>query len=51
MISNPYPKTINVTGSAEMDIVPDEIYVQVDLREYKKRVGIKWKWKLSKQIF
>ncbi|MEO6454513.1 MAG: SIMPL domain-containing protein [Ginsengibacter sp.] len=35
-VSNPFPKTINVTGSAEMDIVPDEIYVQADLREYKK---------------
>lgn len=34
---NPYPKTISVTGSAEMDIVPDEIYVQVDLKEYKKK--------------
>lgn len=33
----PFPKTISVTGSAEMEIVPDEIYVQVDLREYKKR--------------
>ena len=34
---NPYPKTISVTGSAEMDIVPDEIYVQIDLKEYKKK--------------
>ncbi|MBX9782964.1 MAG: SIMPL domain-containing protein [Chitinophagaceae bacterium] len=34
---NPFPKTITVTGTAEMEIVPDEIYVQVDLREYKKR--------------
>jgi len=33
----PYPKTISVTGSAEMDIIPDEIYVQVNLREYKKK--------------
>ena len=23
--NNPYPRTINVTGSAEMEIVPDEI--------------------------
>lgn len=36
-INNPYPKTITVTGSAEMDILPDEIYVQVDLREYDKK--------------
>jgi len=34
---NPFPKTITVTGSAEMEIVPDEIYVVVDLREYDKR--------------
>jgi uncharacterized protein len=33
----PYPKTISVIGSAEMDVIPDEIYVQVDLREYKKK--------------
>lgn len=33
----PFPKTISVTGSAEMDIIPDEIYVQVDLKEYKKK--------------
>jgi len=34
---NPYPKTITVTGSAEMEIVPDEIYVQIVLKEYQKR--------------
>jgi len=34
---NPYPKTINVNGSAEMEIIPDEIYVQVDLKEYEKK--------------
>ncbi len=33
----PFPKTITVTGSAEMEVIPDEIYVQVDLREYKKK--------------
>ena len=33
----PFPKTITVTGSAEMELIPDEIYVQVDLREYKKK--------------
>ncbi|MEO8413318.1 MAG: SIMPL domain-containing protein [Ginsengibacter sp.] len=37
VVQNPYPKTINVTGSAEMEVIPDEIYVQVDLREYKKK--------------
>ncbi|MFT3704432.1 MAG: SIMPL domain-containing protein [Agriterribacter sp.] len=35
--TNPYPKTISVTGSAEIEIIPDEIYVQVDLREYEKK--------------
>lgn len=36
-VVNPYPKTITVTGSAEMDIVPDEIYVQIQLSEYEKK--------------
>src|SRR3954462_701361 len=35
--TNPFPKTITVTGSAEMEIIPDEIYVQVDLKEYEKK--------------
>jgi len=35
--TNPYPKTISVNGSSEMEIVPDEIYVQVDLKEYEKK--------------
>lgn len=34
---NPFPKTITVAGSAEMEITPDEIYVVVDLREYDKK--------------
>jgi len=34
---NPYPRTITVNGSAEMEIIPDEIYVQVDLKEYEKK--------------
>lgn len=34
-------KTINVSGIAEMEIVPDEIYVQVELREYDKKGGAK----------
>ena len=34
---NPYPRTISVTGTAEMEIIPDEIYVQVDLKEYDKK--------------
>lgn len=34
---NPFPRTISVSGSAEMEIIPDEIYVNVVLREYQKR--------------
>lgn len=34
---NLYPKTISVSGSAEMEVTPDEIYVEVTLREYKKK--------------
>jgi uncharacterized protein YggE len=36
---NPFPRTITVNGSAEMEIVPDEIYVQVYLKEYDKKAG------------
>jgi uncharacterized protein len=34
---NPFPKTIAVSGSAEMEIVPDEIYVNIHLMEYQKK--------------
>src|SRR4051812_39638356 len=34
-------RTINVNGSAELEITPDEIYVQVELREYNKKNGDK----------
>lgn len=34
---NPFPKTITVSGSAEMEIIPDEIYVNITLREYQKK--------------
>jgi uncharacterized protein len=33
----PFPKTITVAGSAEMEITPDEIYVNVELTEYQKK--------------
>lgn len=49
--ANPYPKTITVTGSAEMEIVPDEIYVQVDLREYEKKNQPKVEIEKIKQDF
>src|SRR6188768_246738 len=35
--NNPFPKTITVSGSAVMEIIPDEIYVNITLREYQKR--------------
>lgn len=31
---NPVRKTISVTGSAEMEFVPDQIFVSVELKEY-----------------
>ena len=34
---NPFPKTITVTGSAEIEIVPDQINVIVTLKEYDKK--------------
>lgn len=38
--NNAFPKTIAVEGSAEMEIVPDEIYAKIELKEYdKKGVG------------
>jgi uncharacterized protein len=35
--ANPFPKTITVTGSSEMEIIPDEVYVNVVLKEYQKK--------------
>lgn len=34
-------RTITVNGTARMEVVPDEIYVQVELREYNKKNGTK----------
>ncbi len=34
-------RTVNVTGSAQLEITPDEIYVQIELREYDKKSGDK----------
>lgn len=31
------PRMINVTGTAEVELIPDEIFVQIDLREYDKK--------------
>lgn len=35
--ANPFPKTITVSGAAEMEVIPDEIYVNIELREYQKK--------------
>ncbi|QEC66994.1 DUF541 domain-containing protein [Panacibacter ginsenosidivorans] len=37
----PVQRTISVSGSSETEVAPDEIYVQVDLREYNKKNGDK----------
>ena len=50
-VPNPYPKTINVTGSAELEVVPDEIYVQVELKEYEKKGGGKISLEKIRQQF
>jgi uncharacterized protein YggE len=34
-------RTINVNGHSELQITPDEIYVQIELREYNKKNGDK----------
>lgn len=39
--TKPVQRTISVNGSSEIEVVPDEIYVQVDLREYNKKNGDK----------
>lgn len=38
---NPYPRTITVTGTAEREITPDQIYVNIQLREYQPKGGAK----------
>lgn len=35
--TTPPVRSIQVSGSAEMEVVPDQIFVQVDLREYDKK--------------
>ena len=37
LVANPFPKTITVNGSASMEVIPDEIYVNTELREYQKK--------------
>jgi uncharacterized protein len=49
--ANPFPRTITVAGCAEMDIIPDQIYVNVALREYQKRGEEKKDLELLKSNF
>lgn len=44
-------KTINVTGVAEMEVIPDEIYVHVLLREYDRKGGSKTDLETIKNAF
>lgn len=48
---NPFPKTISVNGSAEMEIIPDEIYVHITLREYQKKGETKKEIEILKEEF
>lgn len=34
--TKPFPRVIEVTGSAEVEVAPDEVYLSVNLREYMK---------------
>lgn len=45
-----YQKKISVTGSAEMEIVPDEIYFRVVLKEYQKDKNKVAMEKLEKEL-
>ncbi len=49
--TNPFPKTISVNGSAEMEIVPDQIFVNVVLREYQKKGENKKELEMLKNDF
>ena len=37
----PFIRTIEVTGSAELEVEPDEVYLSVNLREYMKEKNVK----------
>ena len=39
--TNPLQHTINVSGSSQMEITPDQIFIQVQLNEYNKKNGDK----------
>lgn len=44
-------RTITVNGMAEVEIIPDEIYVQIDLREYMKKNSSKIDIEIIKNNF
>ena len=49
-VADPVQKRISVTGTAEMEIVPDEIYFRIELKEYlkdKNKVSLE---KLEKEL-
>lgn len=48
---DPYPKKITVTGSAEFELVPDEIYVNIKLQEYQKKFQDKKELDIIKSEF
>ena len=51
MANNPFPKTITVNGSADMEIIPDEIYVNIELKEYQKKGEAKKEIEAIKSTF
>jgi uncharacterized protein YggE len=51
VLANPYPKTITVNGSAEMEVVPDEIFVNITLKEYQKKGESKKNLDMIKEQF
>lgn len=51
VVTDPYPKKITVTGSAEMELIPDEIYVNIKLQEYQKKFQEKNELELIKKEF
>ena len=50
-VNNPFPKTISVSGSAEMQIIPDQIFVNIELKEYQKKGESKRELEPIKQQF
>lgn len=49
--ADPYPQKITVTGSAEIEVIPDEIYVNIKLQEYQKKFQDKKELEMIKSEF